>query len=171
MNTLHKHILLSLCVLCLLTGCKQDDWMDWRTQNRIWLEQNKRQPGVETTHSGLQYKVLADPLPTDAKPSVGKTVNVTYRGYLINALRRDDYGEYNGPDRFDGGTANFTITEGSLIQGWVEGLSHIHNHGVIELYIPYELGYGADGYGTEGTFNYIPPYSTLVFHIEVNAIL
>ena len=41
----------------LLCGCKEDNWMDWKLQNQIWLEQNAKQEGVVTTPSGLQYKI------------------------------------------------------------------------------------------------------------------
>ena len=43
----------------LLPGCKQNDWMDWKVQNELWLENNKTQAGVVVSSTGLQYKVIA----------------------------------------------------------------------------------------------------------------
>ena len=47
-----------LFLLIVLTGCKQENYLDWKALNEAWLEHNKTQPGVITTSSGLQYKQL-----------------------------------------------------------------------------------------------------------------
>mgnify|MGYP003299875679 CR=1 FL=1 len=36
-----------LFVIILITSCKQNDWLDWKTQNELWLEQNAKKAGVE----------------------------------------------------------------------------------------------------------------------------
>ena len=141
----------------ILSGCKQDNWMDWKAQNELWLVQNKTKPGVQTTSTGLQYKVISDPNPTDARPSTGSTIACDYTGTLINGVQ------------FDGGSATFTLNSG-LISGFVEGLKKIHCHGDIEIYIPYDLGYKEEEQGTEGTASYIPPYSTLIFNVHLKAV-
>jgi FKBP-type peptidyl-prolyl cis-trans isomerase FklB len=130
--------------------------MDWKAKNELWLEQNKLQPGVQVSATGLQYRVIADPNPTDARPSSGSVVYCDYKGTLINGVQ------------FDGGSASFSVS--SVVDGFAEGLKKIHCHGDIELFIPYELGYKEEEQGTEGTMSYIPPYSTLIFTVHIRAV-
>ena len=155
-----QNIVLLIAVVLLAVGCKRDNWIDWKVENQIWLQQNKLNHANDTafhvTSSGLQYRIFADPNPTDTKPSNASTVTCDYEGKLINGMP------------FDGGTGNFVL--GQTIAGFTEGLKKIHTHGDIELYIPYEIGYGAEGNGTEGTSSYIPPYSTLIFKIHLSAV-
>jgi FKBP-type peptidyl-prolyl cis-trans isomerase len=144
-----------LCAICF-SGCKKDDWMDWKAKNQLWLEQNKLNPGVQVSPTGLQYKIIADPNPTDARPSSGSRVYCDYRGTLINGVQ------------FDGGTGTFAVS--GVVAGFAEGLKKIHCHGDIEIYVPYELGYKEEEQGTEGTQSYIPPYSTLIFNVHIRAV-
>ena len=69
----------------------------------------------------------------------------------------------------------------SVVSGFAEGLRKINNKGVIEIYVPYYLGYDeekytndelyeAEGNGTEGTSSYIPPYSVLIFKVNLDAV-
>ena len=151
-----KRILFLALSVIFLSGCKKDNWLDWRAQNQLWLEQNKTNPGVQVSPTGLQYKIIADPNPTDARPSSGSSVYCDYRGTLINGVQ------------FDGGSA--TLAVNSVVEGFAEGLKKIHCHGDIELYIPSELGYKDEEQGTEGTSSYIPPYSTLIFTVHIRAV-
>ena len=152
----------------LLTGCRQNNWADWKVQNEVWLENNKSQSGVKVTDSGLQYKVIADPTPQDARPNSTSTVVCDYSVKLINGCHI-----YAGDSD--------TLDLNSTIPGFTEGCHLIHNNGDIELYIPAYLGYDytkyqsgqyydAEGYGTEGTQSYIPPYSTLIYSIHIGAV-
>jgi FKBP-type peptidyl-prolyl cis-trans isomerase FklB len=59
----------------------------------------------------------------------------------------------------------------ALVDGFREGLKVMNETGIYEFYIPYELGYGIKGAGTEGTSSHIPPYSTLIFHVTLNDVL
>ena len=52
-----KTILLLLCVVAL-SSCQQNDWLDWKVQNELWLVQNAQADGVITTPTGLQYKCI-----------------------------------------------------------------------------------------------------------------
>ena len=152
----------------LFTGCKQNDWADWKTQNELWLENNKLQPGVQVSSTGLQYKIIADPTPQDARPNTNSTIICDYTATLINGYQVDA-GHYVG------------LSLSSTIPGFTEGCRKIHNNGDIELYIPAYLGYDyskyqsdeyydAEGYGTEGTQGYIPPYSTLIYTVHICGI-
>ena len=154
-----KKILYSLFVALVVLGtssCTKKDWLDWKAQNQLWLEQNKNNPEIKVTPSGLQYKIVADPNPYDARPSASNIVTCTYTGYLINGAK------------FEGGTSSFAVN--TLVAGFAEGIKKIHNNGDIILYIPYDLGYVDEAQGTEGTQSYIPPYSTLIFDIHLDAV-
>ncbi len=148
--------LLLILILGALPACKKKDWLDWKAQNQLWLEQNKKNPDVVVTSSGLQYKVIADPNPYDARPSQSNLITCTYTGRLINGAQ------------FEGGTNMFEVN--SLIAGFAEGIKKIHTNGDIILYIPYQLGYLEEAQGTEGTVSFIPPYSTLIFTIHLDAV-
>ncbi|MBR6508533.1 MAG: FKBP-type peptidyl-prolyl cis-trans isomerase [Paludibacteraceae bacterium] len=153
-----KKILYPLLVLLLVgfSSCKKTDWLDWKAQNQLWLEQNKSNPDVKVTASGLQYKIIADPNPYDARPSASNIVTCTYTGHLINGAQ------------FEGGMGYFAVN--TLVAGFAEGIKKIHTNGDIVLYIPYDLGYVDEAQGTEGTQSYIPPYSTLIFNIHLDAV-
>ena len=160
--------LLSL-FLIPLSSCKENKWIDWKTQNEMWLENNKSQPGVQVSSTGLQYKIIADPTPQDARPNETSTVICDYsvsliNGYVVSAAN------------------NVTLTLPNTIPGFAEGCHKIHSNGDIELYIPAYLGYDyekydsdkyseAEGYGTEGTQGYIPPYSTLIYTVHICGVI
>ena len=155
-------------VALLLAACTQNNWADWKVQNEMWLENNLKQEGVQVTESGLQYKIIADPTPKDARPNTTSTVVCDYRLTLINGCV------------VDAGTA-VSLSLQNVIPGFTEGCRKIHNNGDIELYIPAYLGYDyskyqskeyekAEGAGTEGTSSYIPPYSTLIYQIHLCSV-
>ena len=163
---------LAVCILSALAvcipSCKQNNWADWKVQNEIWLKNNKSQSGVKVTSSGLQYKVIADPTPQDARPNVSSTIVCDYSVKLINGCIIDA-----------GNSAQLSLS--NTISGFAEGCHQIHNNGDIELYIPASLGYdyskyqsndeyNAEGTGTEGTQSFIPPYSTLIYAIHICAV-
>lgn len=133
--------------------------MDWKLQNDIWLAQNAKKDSVRTTSTGLQYKIIADPLAEhDAKPKPTSTVVCDYTLKLINGTVIES-------------RENQPIYLPSAVPGFREGCIKVHTHGDIELFIPAELGYDYDtsdrGNGTEGYKSYIPPYSTLIFKVHI----
>ena len=143
----------------LLCGCKEDNWMDWKLQNEMWLEANAHNENVQTSPSGLQYIIKSPGNTTDAKPDDASTVIVKYEGYLINGYKFD-------------AAENASLQLSSVVDGFAEGLKKIHVHGDIDLFIPQELGYKDEAQGIEGSLSarYIPPYSTLIFHVHINAV-
>ena len=156
----------ALCSL-MFSGCKENKWMDWKVQNEMWLSQNEQTAGVQTTSTGLQYRIIADPTPQDARPNSYSVIECDYTAKLINGYQ------------VDGGHASLTLS--NCIPGFAEGCRLIHNNGDIQLFIPYYLGYdyekaqsddeyNAEGNGTEGTQGYIPPYSTLIYDIHICAV-
>lgn len=160
-----KIIIMALIALCFLTSCKTNNWTEWKVQNEMWLAANKTQPGVQTSSTGLQYKIIEDPTPQDARPNKNSVIICDYTVRLINGYQVDG-----------GNEAKIPLS--GTIPGFQEGCHKIHNNGDIELYIPAYLGYDyvkyqsdeyskAEGYGTEGTQGYIPPYSTLIYTIHI----
>lgn len=162
-----KRILLYITLCLALTACKENNWMDWKVQNELWLEQNlKNDPSIRVTASGLQYKIIADPTPSDARPNKTSTVICDYKLRLINGNVIENY-------------TGRQISLSQVISGFAEGCCLIHNNGDIRIFIPYALGYDEakisdnDTYNavgneaTEGTQSHIPPYSTLIFDIHI----
>ncbi len=121
-----------------------------KNANALWLYGNKQQKGVKTLPSGLQYRILTaglGPVATDTTQ-----VEVHYEGKLIDGTVFDS--SYQR-----GQTATFRPDQ--VIKGWTEALQMMPEGSTWELYIPYDLAYGENG-----TQN-IPPYSTLIFKVEV----
>ena len=150
-------LILMLLSIVALSSCKQNDWLDWRTQNELWLVQNAERDSVVTTPTGLQYKCIYEGHKLSAKPDDAKTVTIKYSGKLINGF------EFDASEGYTGYATEF-------IKGFTEGMKKMHEFGIYEFYIPHELGYGKDGVGTEGTSSHIPPYSTLIFKVELISI-
>ena len=71
-------ILSLLCIILLIGSCKQNDWLDWKAQNELWLIQNAQQEGVITTPTGLQYKCIEPGEPNFARPDNAKMVKISY---------------------------------------------------------------------------------------------
>ncbi len=119
-----------------------------------FLAQNKSKEGVQTTASGLQYKVLV--AGTGAKPKATDTVDCHYEGRLIDGTVFDS--SYRR-----GQSAQFPVN--GVIPGWVEALQLMPVGSKWQLYIPSELAYGEYGAGET-----IEPNSTLVFDVELLGI-
>lgn len=118
--------------------------------NADFLSKNKRVPGVITSKSGLQYKILKEG--TGATPSDTSQVEVNYEGRLIDGIVFDS--SYKR-----GQSATFGCNQ--VIKGWTEALTMMKEGDVWELYIPYNLAYGERGNQS------IPPYATLIFKVEL----
>ncbi len=154
-----KTLLLIATLALLFTGCKQDDWVDWKLQNELWIEQNADAPGVQLspTGSGLQYKVFYGGNPTDTKPGTTSTVYVKYSLRLINGKLVDSS---------NGNAASFYLPQ--TVTGFAEGVKLMHKKAHYELYIPWELGYGdAENKNRPSS---IPPYSTLIFDVTLEDV-
>lgn len=127
--------------------------MDNKTEGTAYLEANKAKEGVQTTESGLQYKVLTAGEGT--KPSADDTVEVNYRGTFIN-------GEEFDSSYKRGQSVSFPVK--GVIAGWTEALQLMPVGAKYELYIPSELAYGPGGTGRIG------PNQTLIFEVELLSI-
>ena len=163
-----------LFLLIVLTGCKQDNYLDWKALNEAWLEHNKTQPGVVTTSSGLQYKQLnPSPNPTEARPNYNSTVFVDYKLYLICSYDDRNY-TYNSTRLLqEGKDAAFSMS--NVVKGFSEGLHMMRVHDDFALYIPYQLGYeyvsiSISSYINVGYYGFIPPYSTLIYEVHLKGM-
>ncbi len=87
-----------------------------------------------TTKSGLKYRILRKGDGT--KPKASNTVTVHYKGTLEDGTQFDSSYERGQP-------ATFPL--GGVIPGWTEGMQLVGKGGMIELEIPYQLAYGAEG--------------------------
>jgi hypothetical protein len=119
-----------------------------------FLAENGKKEGVITTASGLQYQVLHEG--NGQSPKATDTVECHYEGTLIDGTKFD-----SSYDR--GQTATFPLNQ--VIAGWTEGLQLMKEGGKYRFFIPYELGYGERGAGAS-----IPPFSTLVFDVELVSV-
>ena len=123
-----------------------------KKEGDAFLEQNKKQPGVVTLPSGLQYKVLV--AGAGKTPRLSSTVTTQYSGKLIDGTEFES--SYKR-----GEAATFPVN--GVIKGWTEALQLMKEGAKWELYIPPDLAYGPAGTG-DGT---IPPNATLIFTLEL----
>jgi len=119
-------------------------------EGQKFLAENKSKEGVQTTESGLQYKVIT--MGTGAKPAATNTVKVHYRGTLLDGTEFDSSYARNEP-------ISFGLNR--VIAGWTEGVQLMPVGSKFIFYIAPDLAYGASGGGP------IPPNSTLVFEVEL----
>jgi FKBP-type peptidyl-prolyl cis-trans isomerase len=119
-------------------------------EGQKFLAENKVKEGVQTTASGLQYKVIT--VGDGAKPVATDTVKVHYRGTLLDGTEFDSSYARNEP-------ISFGLNR--VIAGWTEGVALMPIGSKFMFFIPPELAYGAGGGGP------IPPNSTLIFEVEL----
>lgn len=122
--------------------------------NANFLAANAKKPGVITTASGLQYKIIQNGY--GERPTAFNKVQVSYRGALINGTVFDS--------TEPGLPATFTVNQ--LIPGWTEALELMRQGDEWQLVIPANLAYGSRGAGGA-----IPPNQVLVFNLELLKVL
>ncbi len=121
-----------------------------KEEGEKFLVENGLREGVITTESGLQYEVIK--MGKGKKPSATDRVKVHYHGTLIDGTVFDSSVERGEP---------ITFGLNQVIKGWTEGVQLMPVGSKFRFYIPQELGYGAQQAGN------IPPYSTLIFDVEL----
>lgn len=121
-----------------------------------FLAENAKKPGVETTESGLQYKVVT--AGDGPRPSAADTVKVHYKGTLLDGTSFDDSYERGEP-------VTFPLSQ--VVPGWQEGIALMPVGSKYTFWIPSKLGYGERG--TPG--GPIGPNATLVFEVELLEIV
>ena len=118
-----------------------------------FLANNSRRPEVQITPSGLQYEIILEA--NGEKPASDSLVSVYYEGNFIDGSMFDSS---------EGEAVQIPL--GMVIPGWTEGLMLMSTGSKYRIYIPSNLAYGR-----KGAQNFIPPYSTLIFTVELLEIL
>lgn len=125
--------------------------IDNLAKSNAFLEANKKQPGVKTTASGLQYIEI-----TPGKgnsPKLSDMVTVNYRGTLLDGTEFDSSYGRSEPNTFQ---------LDNLIPGWQEALQLMKPGAKWKIFVPPQLAYGPQGAG-----QVIEPNSALIFEIEL----
>ena len=126
-----------------------------KTAGEDFLAENAKKDGVTVKKSGLQYEVLNEG--SGKKPKATDTVRCHYEGRLLDGTVFDSSYKRNEP-------ADFGLQQ--VIAGWTEGVQLMAEGAKYRFYIPYMLAYGEGGAGAM-----IPPFSTLVFDVELIKVL
>jgi len=96
---------------------------------------------------------------TGAEAVTGKTVTVTYTGWLYSATAADNKGT-----QFETGSFTFTIGAKQAIDGFDQGVLGMKVGGKRTVLIPSSMAYGSSGNST------IPPNAGLVFDLTLTAV-
>lgn len=126
-----------------------------KEEGEKFLAENAKKEGITVTKSGLQYEVLAEG--NGKKPKATDTVRCHYEGRLLDGSVFDSSYKRNEP-------ADFGLQQ--VIAGWTEGVQLMSEGAKYRFYIPYMLAYGEGGAGAM-----IPPFSALIFDVELIKVL
>ncbi len=128
---------------------------DNKAKGEAYLKANADKEGVVILPSGLQYQVLREG--NGKQPKATDRVRCHYEGMLIDGTLFDSSIQRGEP-------AVFGLNQ--VIAGWTEGVQLMSEGAKYRFFIPYNLGYGERGAGQQ-----IPPYSALVFDVELIEVL
>ena len=117
-----------------------------------FLAENAKKENIVVLPSGLQYEVIKEG--NGKKPSATSQVKCHYEGTLIDGTKFDSSYDRGEP-------ATFGLNQ--VIAGWTEGVQLMSEGAKYRFFIPYNLGCGAGAS--------IPPYSALVFVVELIEVL
>lgn len=113
----------------------------------------KLQEGMQTTPSGLKYKITKDT--SGATPKNGDKLTIHYEGMLEDGTIFDSSYTRNQP-------IEVQANSGRMIKGFDEALMLLKEGEVATIYIPSDLAYGASGAG-----GVIPPNANIIFTVEL----
>ena len=120
-----------------------------KAEGEKFLAANAKKEGVKTLPCGVQFKVLKE----GNGATAASIVVVNYEGRLLDGTVFDSSKSH--------GDEPATFRVGQVIKGWQEALKAMPAGSEWEIYIPQELAYGANQQGN------IPPFSTLIFKVEL----
>lgn len=124
-----------------------------RAEGAAFLAENAKKDGVIVTESGLQYEILVEG--NGPIPKAEDIIEANYVGTFIDGSEFDSSEKAGKP---------LVIGVSQVIPGWTEALKLMPVGSKWRLVIPYNIAYGERGSGP------IPPYSTLVFEMELLGI-
>lgn len=139
-------------IMSMEDAMEYSDRVIYRQASEDFMEENKTREGVVTLPSGLQYKL--DVEGKGALATAEDTVSVIYRGTFPNGRTFDSS---------RGKEVSFPV--GGVVPGFAEALQTLPEGSKGKIYIPWNLGYGKSGNRS------IPPYSVLIFDIEVMRVM
>jgi FKBP-type peptidyl-prolyl cis-trans isomerase FklB len=145
MRTLLYLTLLSAVCLSVLANDKE--------LGEKWLKEKAAEAGVHTLPSGMLFKVLRRGKADGRSPNVADPCEVHYKGTLRDGKKFDSSYDRGAPA---------TFAPNQVIKGWTEALQLMKEGDKWEVYIPYDLAYGPRGSPPR-----IPPYSPLIFEMEL----
>jgi len=125
-----------------------------KSEETTFFEKIKQNPNIKHFQGGLYYEVIREG--TGEKPTANDEVDVHYLGTLANGKEFDSSYKRGQSTQLD---------LNRVIKGWQMGIPLMSVGSKYKFYIPSELGYGERGAGAN-----IPPYSALVFEIELLGI-
>ncbi len=126
-----------------------------REAGEKYLAENAKKDGVVTLASGLQYQIIKEG--EGRQPKATDSVKCHYEGFLVDGTLFDSSIQRGEP-------AVFGLQQ--VIAGWTEGLQLMKEGAKYRFFIPYMLGYGESGAGQS-----IPPYSALIFDVELIKVM
>ena len=128
-----------------------EKFKETKEKGEAYLAENAKKEGVVTLPSGLQYQVIKEG--NGRRPKATDKVKCHYEGMLVDGTLFDSSIQRGEP-------ATFPLN--GVIKGWTEGLQLMQEGAKYRFFIPYHLGYGENGAGAS-----IPPFSALVFDVEL----
>jgi FKBP-type peptidyl-prolyl cis-trans isomerase FklB len=139
------------CMVTYVQGMRVEKAAGNKKAGEAFLAENRKQPGIITLPSGLQYQVIKES--TGVKPTANDRVRVHYTGTLLDGTIFDSSVQRGAP-------AEFAVN--GVIAAWIEALQLMPVGSKWKLFVPSHLGYGDNPPG-----QVIKPGSTLVFEVEL----
>lgn len=122
----------------------------YKTYNDMYLTRTAAAKDVVKLPSGLQYRVLRQG--SGRKPNASSVVTIRCETRLVDGMVLDSNMETGQP---------WSMALDRLIEGVTEGVQLMNEGAKYRLFIPYYLAYGERGNQS------VPPYSTIIFDVEL----
>ena len=126
-----------------------------------------KEHGIKALPNAKGLYVIVNKKGTGAPVAVGREVTISYTGRLLDGTVFDSSNEADcaaaGMQCHE--PLKYVVGQMGLIPGWEEGVMGQPEGSKLQLIIPSAMGYGSQGAG-----QHIPPYSPLVFDIEIVSV-
>lgn len=142
------------CMVSYVQAMRGEKASGNKKAGEAFLAQNRKQPGIISLPSGLQYQVIKES--TGVKPTSSDRVRIHYTGSLLDGTIFDSSVQRGEP---------LEMAVNGFIAGWIEALQLMSVGSKWKLFIPSHLAYGDNSQGA------IKPGSTLIFEVELLGIL